>query len=477
MMRLQSALESRFAAFASILIIVLLVAARVQAQTSATLQGRVFDASGGVLRGATVSVRDRSTGFDRVLLTDDEGRYHVSAIPPGTYEIRVEATGFKTAIVEALSFEVGRTLVRDFHLEIGDTSETVVVKSERPLVDRATTTVGYMVTAETVQEIPLNGRHFTDLALLGPGSVAPSQTGFSTTPIRGVGAVAINTAGNREEATGFLVNGVSAHNLAFGSLGFKPPIATIQEFKVDHPPFNSEHGHVSGAVVNIVTRSGTNEFHGEAFEFLRNEALDARNFFELTSSEPHPFERHQFGVSLGGPVISERTLFFIAYEGLRQRQGLDINSLVLTDEERAAATDATMRRLIELIPRANFFDADSTPHFVGAAAARVETDHGTLDLSQNLGPNGRLHAFTDGTAFCRSNRRPAATAFPVSAAWPGCRGVFSRCGKPTSSDPRWSTRPGSVETGWRARLFPPQRSTRRRLESGTESIAQSGSRS
>ena len=135
----------------------------------------------------------------------------------------------------------------------------------------------------------MNGRRFTDLGLLVPGSVAPSQTGFSTTPIRGVGAIAINTAGNREEAVGFVVNGITTNNLTFGSLSFQPSIASIQEFRVNNSAFSAEHGHVSGAIVGIVTRSGTDTFRGELFEFFRDDALDARNYFEFNSTEPHPF--------------------------------------------------------------------------------------------------------------------------------------------------------------------------------------------
>jgi hypothetical protein len=367
----------------------------IPAQSSATLQGRVFDAAGAVLPGAVIRVHDDATGFDRSATSDGEGRYHFAAIPVGTYEIAASAPGFKAAIIPEMPFEVGRTLVRDFRLELGDTTETVVVTGELPLVDQATTSVGHILTSRSVQEIPLNGRHFIDLALLAPGSVAPSQTGFSTTPIRGIGSVAINTAGNREEASGFTINGVSAHNLAFGSLGFQAPIGSIQEFKVDNSPVNAEYGHVSGAMVNLVTRSGSNEFHGDVFEFFRNDALDARNFFEFTSPAPHPFERNQFGGSLGGPLIRDTTFFFAAYEGLRQRQGLDINSLVLSDEQRAT-DDPLMRRLIELIPRANFIDAGGTPRFVGSASARVETDHWTVDISQNAGRNDRLHAFYGG---------------------------------------------------------------------------------
>jgi hypothetical protein len=353
----------------------------------------VFDASGALLRGATITVSNDSTGFSRSVTTDDDARYLVEEIPPQQYDVTAAADGFKSAVIAELTFDVGRTLVRDFRLEVGDASETVDVRAEPALVDRATAGVGHVLTPQMVQEIPLNGRHFTDLALLAPGSVTPSQTGFSTTPTRGIGAVAINTAGNREEAAGFHVNGVSTNNLTFGSLGFEPPIASIQEFEVENSPFSAEQGHVSGAIVNIATRSGTNQFHGEAFEFLRNEALDARNFFEFTSPEPHPFERNQFGGSLGGPVSRDRLFFFATYQGLRQRQGLDMNSLVLSDEQRVSATDPVIRRLSDLIPRANFFDADGTPRFVGAAAARVDTDHWTADLSQNVGRNDRVHAF------------------------------------------------------------------------------------
>ena len=132
--------------------------------------------------------------------------------------------------------------------------------------------------------MPLNGRHFTDLGLLVPGSVAPSQTGFSSRPIRGIGSLAFNTAGNREESVSFLINGVSTNNLTFGSLIFEPPLGSIHEFKVDNSAFAAEHGHVSGAIVSVVTRSGTDEIRGEAFEFFRNDALDARNFFEFTTA-------------------------------------------------------------------------------------------------------------------------------------------------------------------------------------------------
>jgi Carboxypeptidase regulatory-like domain len=375
------------------LFLLLLLPYAAAARSTATLQGRAHDATDATVPAATITVRDPSTSFDRTAVTDVEGRHQIAAIPAGRYEVTASAAGFRSEIIEELSFDVGRTVVRDFRLEVGDRRETVLVSAELPIIDRATATVGHVVTAQTVHEIPLNGRHFIDLGLLVPGSVTPSQTGFSTTPICGTGSLAINTAGNREEAVAFVVNGVTSNNLTFGALMFEPPVASIQEFTVDNSAFSAEYGHVSGGIVNIVTRSGTDALRGDAHGFVRNEALDARNLFEFTSPEPHRFERTQFGGSMGGPVIRGRSFFFAIDDGLRQRQGLDMNSLVLNDSERAAATDPIVRRLIELIPRPNIFDVSGTPRFVGAAEARVDRDRWTIDLRHTVNERLRLHGF------------------------------------------------------------------------------------
>jgi Carboxypeptidase regulatory-like domain/TonB dependent receptor-like, beta-barrel len=363
------------------------------AQTLAALQGRVVDPSGAALPGASILVRNSATGLTSRAPTDAVGRYHVPAIPPGAYQVTAEAPGFRSERIESLTFEVGRTLVRDFQLAVDTRREVVVVNAELPLLDRATSIVGHVVSAQAVQEMPLNGRHFVDLGALVPGSVAPSQTGFSTTPIRGTGALAFNTSGNREEAVGYIVNGVTTNNLTFGSISFPPPVASIQEFKIDNSTFSAEYGHVSGAIVNLVTRSGSDRFRGEAYEFFRNEALDARNFFELTTPDPHPFDRNQFGGTFGGPIFHSRTFFFATYEGLRQRQGIDMNGVVPSDAQRAAAADPVVRRLIPLIPPANYFDADGTPRFVGAADARVDENTWTTDLRHNAGTRDRLQVF------------------------------------------------------------------------------------
>jgi Carboxypeptidase regulatory-like domain/TonB dependent receptor-like, beta-barrel len=368
-------------------------AAAVNGQTVATLQGLVCDVSGAALPRASITISNPATGFHTVVSTDAEGRYYVPAVPAGSYEVTAAAEGFTPEIIQELTFEVGRTLVRDFRLNIGAQSEAVIVVAELPLLDRATSTVGHVVSPQTIHEVPLNGRHFVDLGPLVPGSVAPSQTGFSSTPLRGTGALAFNTSGNREEAVGYIVNGVTTNNLTFGSIGFPPPVASVEEFKIDNSTFSPEYGHVSGAIVNMITRSGTDRFRGDAHEFVRNDALDARNFFEFTTREPHPFDRNQFGGAVGGPIIRGHTFFFAAYEGLRQRQGLDLNSVVPSDPQRAAVTDPAILRLVPLIPRANYFDADGTPRFVGSDAAFVDENTWTVDLRQNAGARDRIQVF------------------------------------------------------------------------------------
>src|SRR5688572_16940613 len=190
-----------------------------------------------------------------------------------------------------------------------------------------------------------------------------------------------------------MINGMTLNNMVFSSISFQPSISTIQEFKVDNSTFSAQYGQNSGAVVNIATRSGANEFHGELFEFFRNDALDARNYFTLTSSEPPPFKRNQFGGQLGGPIIKDRAFFLFSYEGLRQRQQVDLNSLVLSDAERLSASDPIIAKLIESLPRANFVDSSGTSRFVGSASAPADADQWAADISVNLTENDRLHGY------------------------------------------------------------------------------------
>ena len=364
-------------------------------QSISAIQGRVVDSAGAVIGGARIVALQRATGLERVAQTDSEGNYQIASVPIGVYRIQVQAQGFQTQIVVDQTVEVGKSLVQDFQMVIGDLTQEVTISPASQSIERTTTSVGHIIDRRMVQEIPLNGRYFLDIGLLVPGSVTPPRGAFSASPMRGLGSLAINTGGNREETINYLVNGVTLNNLTFSTISFQPSINTIQEFKVDNSTFSAEYGQSSGAVVNIATRSGANDFHGEVFEFIRNDALDARNFFNFTSSEPPPFKRNQFGGSIGGPIIKDKLLFFASYEGLRQRQGLDLNSLVLSDSQRASINDPVILKLIDLIPHANTVDSSGNSRFVGSGNAPVNADQWSADIGYNLTNNDRLHGYYD----------------------------------------------------------------------------------
>lgn len=332
-------------------------AGAIVAGADSKLTGRVVDPSDRAIAGAEVRVRDQATLVETSILSNREGIYEFPALPAGNYRLQATARGFRLYTVESLTLDVARTAVHDVRLEIGEVSQEVTVRAEASPIDAATTSVGHVVDSHTVQEIPLNGRYFLDLAVQAPGSVTASQSGFSTTPGRGLGAVAINTAGNREETVNYLINGVTLNNLVYSSILFQPSINTVQEFKIDNSTLSAEYGQSSGAVVNVATRSGTSRYHAELFEFLRNNALDARNFFTLTSHTPPPFKRNQFGGNFGGPLTKSKTFFFVSYEGVRQAQSIDLNSVVLSDAQRRSTSDPAIAKLITLIPTPNFIDS------------------------------------------------------------------------------------------------------------------------
>src|SRR5262245_9415338 len=308
------------------------LASRAFAKSTDTLQGTITDPSGALVSGAKVTVRNQATGSERIVQTDSNGNYQVAALPPGIYRVEAQAQGFGSQTVNDLTLEVSRIVVQNFQLKVGDMSQAVDVTADSQAVETSTITVGQVINQKTVQEIPLNGRHFVDLGLLIPGSVTPPQNGFLTAPLRGQGSFAFNTAGAREDTVNFMINGVNLNDMVQNQITFQPSINTVQEFKVDNSTYSAEYGRNSGAIANIATRSGSNGFHGETFEFLRNDALDARNFFDrCPSSNPNckgggkpPFKRNQFGAALGGPILKDKTFFFFSYEGLRQRQGLTL---------------------------------------------------------------------------------------------------------------------------------------------------------
>src|SRR5882724_8444815 len=400
-----------FAILTLVISILFATRAAVQAQSTATLQGTVTDQRGSVIPTASVTVRNRATSFERTAQTDSDGNYQFAALRVGNYTVEVKLQGFKTNTVDILPVEVARTVVLNFQLEVGDITQQVQVSSDVPVIETATTSVGTVINQRTVQDIPLNGRHFVDLGLLIPGSVTPPQNGFLTAPLRGQGSFGLNTAGGREDTVNFMINGVNLNDMVQNQITFQPSINTVQEFKADNSTFSAEYGRNSGAIVNIATRSGGNDYHGEVFEFLRNDALDARNFFNFCppgldtckSQGKPPFKRNQFGANLGGPINLPRfgeggspigyhgknkSFFFFSYEGLRQRQGLTLPVVTVpTEAQRATVTDPAILKLLPLIPRS------SSGLSSGSATAPVNIDQATIDISHNFNTKDRIHGY------------------------------------------------------------------------------------
>jgi len=364
-----------------------------QAQSTAAIEGQVIDPNGAAVPSVQIVATNAETSTSRRVITDESGRYQLVGLNLGTYRVEVTGVGFQKQLIESLTLTIGQIVNQDFQLKVGDVSQVVTVTSEHEMLEQTTMSVGHVVDQKMVQDLPLNGRYFLDLGLLVPGSVTSPQGAFSSAPIRGLGSFAFTTAGNREETINYLINGVTLNNLTNSSITFQPSIGTVQEFKVDNSTFSAAHGQSSGALVTIATRSGSNRFHGEAFEFLRNDAFDARNFFTFNSNQPPPFKRNQFGGQFSGPIIREKLFFFLSYEGLRQRQQLELNSLTLSDAQRAAVVDPVIKKLLPLIPQANFFDSSGTPRFIGSARATVDTDQWSGDVSYHVSASDQWHGY------------------------------------------------------------------------------------
>ena len=393
----------RFTALIARLVLLLLLFfycnLNLQAQSTAELGGTVTDTSGATVPNAKVVVTNQATGTQWNTQTNGDGLYVEPSLPPGNYQITVTAAGFRTLVVKDLKLDVATSVTKDLQLTVGEVSQQVEVTTEAPLIETSTTGVGQVINSKTVQEIPLNGRHFVDLSLLTPGTVTPPANGFLTAPLRGQGSFAIDTAGQREDTTNWLINGINLNDLVQNQVTFQPPVDTLEEFKVDNSTFPAQYGRNAGAIVNIATRSGTNEFHGEAFEFFRNNALDARNYFNPTSTPQASFKHNEFGGDIGGPIKKDKIFFFVAYEGIRQHQGLTLSTIVPSQNQIATVTSPAVQSLLTEIPAANIPGTDTTGipanynGFTGAALANVSLNQGSGDVDVELRQVDRLHFY------------------------------------------------------------------------------------
>ncbi len=316
--------------FAVLMVISAVLSTRVQLQAQevgATLFGTVTDAGGASVPGANVTVSDPKTGKTVTVTTQTDGSYVVPALTPGTYTVSVEKTGFKKSVQTGITLVVFQKARFDIQLEVGEISTTVEVTGSAPLVESGSASVGGVVDTRQIMEMPLNIRRFGTLPLLFPGSV-PDTEGFSSN-IFGSPFSENTYASNGARGSGnnVLIDGVDSKNLFTGGFSIQPSPDAVQEFKVQTESFSAVFGKNAGSTINLVTKSGTNEIHGSAFEFLRNDKLDARNFF---AQEKPSFRRNQYGGYIGGPIKKNKTFFFGGYEALKTRKGLTYTTQVPT---------------------------------------------------------------------------------------------------------------------------------------------------
>src|SRR6266851_3270036 len=293
------------------------------AQVTASMMGRVEDASGATIPNTNVTVTSRETGATHTATSDEAGNYQLLSLPVGLYDVKAERTGFKASVQTGINLVVGQQAVVNLKLEVGSAAEQVTVTGEAPLINTTTSSIAGLVGEKQVKDLPLNGRSFDLLITLNAGTINFTVNKSAANP--GVGGNLFSVSGRRSAENVVLLNGVEytgAGNAAVspgGASGQLLGIDAVREYNVVSDTYGAEFGKRSGGQVTMVTMSGTNQLHGTLFEFLRNAKLDARDFF---AQGVPPFKRNQFGGAAGGPIVRNKAFIFGNYEGFRERLGL-----------------------------------------------------------------------------------------------------------------------------------------------------------
>jgi hypothetical protein len=318
-------------------------------QATGTITGVITDQSQGVLPGVTVEAINSATAQVRTSVSGDDGYFTIPLLQPGQYQVRVALAGFKPVIRDGTFVSVGDTTRVDVRLSVGGVSETLTVSGATPLIETSHATLGITIDRQKVVELPLNGRNFTQLGTLVPGVVAPPPglgggAGDATPGGFGAATSGFSVNGMRNQSNNFLLDGASNNDTFNTGFVMRPPPDAIEEFKIQTHSYSAEFGRNSGSVVNVVTKAGTNALHGAAWEFNRDDALQARNVF-APRDQPRPrLNQHQFGGSLGGPILKNRIFGFGYYEGYRNTRGTTSDVVVLSDAQRAGDFGSTVIR-------------------------------------------------------------------------------------------------------------------------------------
>lgn len=312
----------RFWAVVAVVGLLLSITATTSAQTyTATLTGTVSDPQGATVPNVRVTATNQGTKLEYLAQTGDSGVYTIPFLPVGSYVITVEATGFKKLVSNEIQLEVNQIARVDLKLQVGGVNEQVTISDVAPVLQTENVTVGNVISGNTTTNLPLNGRNFQQLTLLVPGTINPNPNGFTAVGQGAQGRPYVN--GNREQGNAFLLDGISVDETIDNRIGYKPNVDAIAEFRVETSNSSAEFGNVTGATVNATLKSGTNDFHGNVFEFLRNDALDAQTWANNRNgvkTKPK-LRQNVFGGTLGGPIIRNKIFFFTDYQGIVQRTG------------------------------------------------------------------------------------------------------------------------------------------------------------
>lgn len=339
--------STAYRGFATVLLVVmaagLLLVAPVRAQIAgAILSGRITDPSGAAVTDAKVVIKNLATGITTTVQTNNNGMYSAPNLLPGKYSLSASAPGFATSVESSIDLAVGSQPVLNLSLSVGQVTQEVQVAETAPAIQLANSSISAEVNERTVRELPLNARDWTQLATLQPGIVAVrSQAPTTSTSNRGNRGFGneLSDSGHRPYENNYRINGISVNDYSNGApgstLGVNLGVDAIQEFSVAATSYPAEYGKTSGGVINAITKSGSNDFHGNAYWFLRDEGMDARNYFDPPKIAP--FHRNQFGASGGGPIYKSRTFFFADYEGVRQALGQSFHDLVPSDAARSGS--------------------------------------------------------------------------------------------------------------------------------------------
>ena len=403
-------------AFAICLMPVLLHA---QALTAGQISGQVLDPSRAAVPNATVTATNSATGAVRTAKTDTQGYFTLPDLPIGTYTVSAERQGFQRQTQTGVVLNVATTVRLDITLSLGAVSQQVVVTSQAPVINKTDASTSTVMNNQQVTELPINGRDYARFSLLTPGAV------FRSNYIADLTFDGLQSVDNQFSIDGIDASRVDepymANGYERGARLLTGSLDTVSEFKVESSDYSTEYGRAAGSMVNVVTKSGTNKFHGEAYDFLRNDYFDARNFFNDVGTPMPEFRYNDFGANVGGPIVKDKTFFFINYEGSRQRVGITGSGTVPSDfaRQQVLATSPQLAPIVNMFPQSSTPGPDQyTADYTTTGVSVVREDTASIRLDQKLGQSD--------TAFARVNVNDSHVHGPLFGVQGTSLGVFDR---------------------------------------------------